>query len=174
MVTTETLQSVSTQQGASIYDKSQAKSVLLVFLRHFGCVFCKEALKDLSKKRANLSSRNVELVFVHMSDDETAQQYFSKYNLTGVDSISDPSCRLYEQFGLVKGSVSQLFGLKNWVRGFEVVVKDPTIISVKQVGDGFQMPGVFLIKDGEVKESFVHTSAADRPDYDSIVDCCAA
>ena len=28
---------------------SDEKPVLLVFLRHFGCVFCKEAMADLSK-----------------------------------------------------------------------------------------------------------------------------
>lgn len=174
MVSRALLQTAITQQGQSIDEKSLKGSVLLVFLRHFGCVFCREAIKDLSKKRKGLADRGVEIVFVHMSDNETAQEYFDRYNITGVDSISDPSCALYQQFGLMKGRPGQLFGLKNWVRGFEVFVKDPTIVSVKQIGDGFQMPGVFLIKDSEVKQSFIHKSAADKPDYDQIVDCCAA
>jgi hypothetical protein len=32
-------------------------------------------------------------------------------------------------------------------------------------GDGFQMPGVFLIQGDEILNSFVHESAADRPNY---------
>ncbi|HBB74333.1 MAG TPA: hypothetical protein DC048_07770, partial [Planctomycetaceae bacterium] len=33
------------------------------------------------------------------------------------------------------------------------------------VGDGFQMPGAFLIKDGRIVASYRHAHAADRPDY---------
>ena len=32
-------------------------------------------------------------------------------------------------------------------------------------GDGFQMPGVFLIYHGEVLRSYRHQSVADRPHY---------
>ncbi len=41
----------------------------------------------------------------------------------------------------------------------------------KLQGDGFQMPGVFLIKDGEVIKSFIHKTAADRPDYLVLAAC---
>ena len=174
MIAGPTLKKTITQEGVSLDDLSKEKTVLLVFLRHFGCVFCREAMKDLSKKRPELERRGVEIVFVHMSDNKTAQEYFTKYNLKGVKSIPDPSCKLYADFGLVKGSASQLFGLKNWARGFEVVAKDPSILSLKQIGDGFQMPGVFLIQNGKIMESFIHKSAADRPDYLALVDCCAA
>jgi hypothetical protein len=33
------------------------------------------------------------------------------------------------------------------------------------VGDGFQMPGIFLLFHGEVLRSYRHQTAADRPDY---------
>jgi peroxiredoxin len=174
MITSEFLDTIETQSGRKISTISKEKTILLVFLRHFGCIFCKEALKDLSKKRESLTKRGIELVFVHMSDEDTAIKYFNNYGLKGVESIADPMCKLYESFGLVKGNFSQLFGLKNWVRGFQVVSKDPSMLSLKQIGDGFQMPGIFLIKESEIKESFVHNSAADRPDYDALIDCCAA
>ena len=35
----------------------------------------------------------------------------------------------------------------------------------KLVGDGFQMPGVLLLKDGTIQRAFRHKTAADRPDY---------
>jgi hypothetical protein len=37
-------------------------------------------------------------------------------------------------------------------------------------GDGFQMPGVFLIFKGEVIRSYRHHTAADRPDYINLAD----
>ena len=98
---------------------------------------------------------------------------FKKYGVKGIEHISNPSCSLYASFGLTKGSVSQLFGLKNWIRGFEVTVVKGTPLGLRQIGDGFQMPGVFLISDGEIKDSYIHASASDRPDYNSIISCCA-
>jgi hypothetical protein len=37
------------------------------------------------------------------------------------------------------------------------------------MGDGFQMPGVFLLYHSEIIRSYRHQSAADRPDYMAIV-----
>jgi hypothetical protein len=33
------------------------------------------------------------------------------------------------------------------------------------VGDGMQMPGVFLVYRGQIIRSFRHKTIADRPDY---------
>ena len=167
------LSHISTSKGRTLLDASNETPVLLVFLRHFGCVFCREAMKDISKKRGEWKTNtNIEVVLVHMSDDKTAQDYFKKYNLKGVEHVSDPGCKLYAAFGLGKGSVSQLFGLKNFIRGFETTVKGIPI-RLKQIGDGFQMPGVFMLESGQIRESYIHKSAADRPDYDDIISCCS-
>jgi len=171
---TAIISSTNTSSGSTLNDLSAKGPVLLVFLRHFGCVFCKEALKDIAKNRADWTKKGVEIVLVHMSDTATANDYFNKFGLHGITHIADPDCLLYSKFGLTKGSPSQLFGLKNWIRGFEVSAKGKAFPSMKQIGDGFQMPGVFLIRDGEVKESFIHRTASDRPDYDGLIDCCAA
>ena len=168
------LNTTLTSRNRTLFESSQENPVLLVFLRHFGCVFCREAMKDIARKRKDWESKNINIVLVHMSDDETANQYFKKYNLSGIEYISDPACLLYSSFGLTKGSVSQLFGLKNWIRGFEVTVVKGTPIGLRQIGDGFQMPGVFLVSEGKIMDSYIHASASDRPDYESIISCCAA
>ena len=163
-----------TNRGRSLEIASFEKPVLLVFLRHFGCVFCKEAMKDIGKKKAEWEERNINVILVHMSDNETAEKYFKKYGIAGIEHISNPSCSLYASFGLTKGTASQLFGLKNWIRGFEVTVGKGIPLGLRQIGDGFQMPGVFLVEKGKIMDSYIHASASDRPDYDSIIDCCAA
>lgn len=168
------LSEIRTYKGSSLYDLSMENPILIVFLRHFGCVFCKESLKDLSKMQAQLQLKGIKLVFVHMSDDQTAEKYFQQYNLQNYDSIADPDCELYTQFGLVKGSFNQLFGLQVMLRGIQTMVKERTAFSIKQIGDGFQMPGIFLLNKGKVEESYVHKKASDRPDYDDLISCCAA
>ena len=168
------LDSALTSKERTINEASRERPVLLVFLRHFGCIFCREAMKDIGKNRAEWESKNINIILVHMSDNDTAEKYFDKYGLSNIEHVSNPSCDLYASFGLTKGTISQLFGLKNWIRGFEVSVVKGTPIGLRQIGDGFQMPGVFLIEAGNIRDSYIHTSASDRPDYESLISCCAA
>ncbi|MCB0640115.1 MAG: AhpC/TSA family protein, partial [Phaeodactylibacter sp.] len=168
----EELKNMITNTGANILDLSMDAPVLLVFLRHFGCIFCREALSDISNQKQYLEDKGTKIVFVHMSDIELAERYFSRYELSGVEHISDPDCRLYRTFGLAKGSFTQLFGLSVWMRGFQAgVVKGHGIGN--QLGDGFQMPGVFVIQSGQIKDQYIHKLSSDRPDYRQLVDCCS-
>jgi len=161
-----------TNRGRTLDEASFEQPVLLVFLRHFGCIFCREAMKDIGKKKDEWEAKNINVILVHMSDNETAEKYFKKYGIPNIEYISDPSCDLYASFGLTKGTASQLFVLKNWIRGFEVTVIKGTPIGIRQIGDGLQMPGIFLLSEGIIKDSFLHASASDRPDYESIISCC--
>ncbi len=165
------IRQMKTNEGDSLGDLSDETTVFLVFLRHFGCTFCREALADIAKRRSNIEEKGIKLVFVHMTDHETAERYFDKYNLEGVPHVSDPECRFYQAFGLVKGNFTQLFGLQSWIRGFQVGVMEGHGVG-PMLGDGFQMPGIFVIKDHKVKDSFIHKLASDRPDYDQLLEQC--
>lgn len=149
--------------------------MLLVFLRHFGCSFCREAISDISKRRKRLEDQGVRVVFVHMApEQEVAEKFFRRYKLFPIDHISDPEKNFYRAFGLGRGTPAQLFGLMNWIRGFEagVIEGHGFAYQNEDIGDGFQMPGVFVLHKDEVKHSFVHQQAWDRPDYEEIVKCC--
>lgn len=161
-----------TNTGESLSELSYRKPILLVFLRHFGCTFCREALADIAKRRSSIEEMGTQIVFVHMTNNEVAERYFNRYDLEGAVHISDPECIYYREFGLLKGTFTQLFGLQSWIRGFKVGVLDGQGVG-PQLGDGFQMPGVFMIIDGEVKEQFIHKLASDRPDYLKLVQCCS-
>jgi peroxiredoxin len=159
-----------TNENESIINLSINGTVLLVFLRHFGCIFCREALRDIAEKREQYESKGVKIVFVHMSKAETAEMYFRSFDLDGVRHISDPSCKYYSVFGLGKGSISQLFGFKNLVRGFEATISKGIPIMSTQIGDGNQMPGVFIIKNGQLTKEYRHNYAGEKPDYTALLD----
>lgn len=162
---------MKTNEGRDVASMSYEKPVLLVFLRHFGCTFCREALSDIAAQRQEIEASGSALVFVHMTDYDIAERYFNRYGLEGVEHISDPECQYYSQFGLVKGNFTQLFGLQSWIRGFSAGVLAGHGIGT-QLGDGFQMPGAFVIQNGAVKNSFIHKLASDRLDYLNLVKCC--
>ncbi len=169
MITKEILVSTNTNKENNLYEMSIERPVLLVFLRHFGCIYCREALHDLADLRKDIENRNTQIVIVHLSEFELAKTYLEKYGLDDIEQISDPDCDLYAKFGLVKGSMGQLFGLKVWTRGFGQMAKG-NMYSIKQVGDGFQMPGLFVLAEGSVKDMFLHNSIADKPNYLELID----
>ena len=171
-VENEALQVMLTDTGETVERISNKKGVLLVFLRHFGCQFCREALADLAALQPKLKSSNIELIFVHMGEPDVAEKYFQRFNLEGVISVSDPHCRFYEAFGLVKGAVNQIFALHAWFRGFSVQAKYGADVG-KHLGDSFQMPGVFSVKEGQIVDAYIHKYASDRPDYLKLTSVCA-
>lgn len=168
----ETLGKMITNKKRSLKSMSEEQAVLVVFLRHFGCVFCKEALADLSAKKFNFEKKGIQMVFVHMAEDAIAEEYFEKYKLSGVAHISDPYAHFYKAFGIRKASFSQLYGLSTWIRGYAAKKEGHDLELAKHLGDSKQMPGIFLLQNGEIKEQFLHKLPSDRPDYDELVDCC--
>lgn len=167
---------VTANSGESLAKMSDEQPVMLVFLRFFGCSFCREAISDIAKRRNKLEKRGLRIVFVHMAPGpETAEKFFKKYKIYPVDHIADPDKRYYRAFGLGRGTPQQLFGLMNWIRGFQAAVLEGHGATStyhnydnEELGDGFQMPGVFVLYKGEIRNSFVHRYAHDRPDYEEI------
>lgn len=158
------LTSVESHRGATLSALSQTNPTLVVLLRHTGCTFCRETLADLTAQRQTLESRGVTLALVHMSDPLEATRTMSRYGLDAVHRFSDPQCALYRAFGLRRGSFQQLLGVKVWFRGITAGIFRGHGVG-RMLGDGFQMPGVFLLDRGEIVSQFQAQSVSDRPDY---------
>lgn len=152
---------------ASLWEHTHEKPALIVFLRHFGCTFCREALADIRDQLPTIAARGLNVVLVHMIDADRARPELAKYNLNrvaGVGHISDPSKALYRAFDLRRGTLGQLFGIRMWLRGFSAGILNKHGVG-GLAGDGFQMPGAFIVSKGDIVRAFRHATAADRPDY---------
>lgn len=143
------LKYVRTSQNVSLYELSQNQNVLLVFVRHFGCTFCRETVSEMAKIDQAIQGRNLTLVFVHMSDPAYGDEFFSKYYSHPVHHVSDPARQLYKSLNLKRGSLYQLFGPMTWIRGlYAAVFKGhgrPTL-----EGDSLQLGGVFVLSRGQI------------------------
>ncbi len=153
-----------TQFGVSLDELSKLSPLLLVFLRHNGCMFCREALSDLQRQRHAIEAQGVRIALVHQGSDAQARSLLANYGLDDLPRVSDPERYLYRAFGLGRGDLLKLAGPTVWWRGFQAAVLEGHGFG-RVVGDAFQMPGVFLIFHGEVLRSYRHQTAADRPDY---------
>lgn len=162
--------SFKTQKGVRLSTLSEDSPILLVFLRHLGCTFCRETLTDVAGKREFLAERGIQPVFVHMSPETDAVSVFQSYGLEDCHRVSDPDQKLYQAFGLKRGSILQLFGPKVILRGLYAMFFERHGVG-KLMGDGMQMPGVFLVHANRIVRDFRHRTAADRPSYETLGKC---
>jgi peroxiredoxin len=158
----EILETSLTQSGESIADLSAASPVLVAFLRHAGCIFCRETLRDIARERAAIERSGTRIVLVHMGDTQAIERALSKYKLSALDRICDPRQELYRAFGLNAGTFPQLFGWKVTWRSLWLGLLHGV---GPKTADASQMPGVFLIHHSAIVRRFRHRTAADRPDY---------
>lgn len=168
----EAIQGAKDQNGESLFQISMTGPVMVVFLRHFGCTFCREALSDLGKLRPEIEKLGTKLAIIHMSTDDEAEFMLGQYGLADVHRISDPFRRVYKSFELRRGRLSQLLGIGVWWRGFVAgVVNRHGIGGI--AGDALQLPGVFLVWNGKLVREYRHRTSADRPNYREIAACDA-
>lgn len=156
----------------SLFDASFRTPVMVVFLRHFGCTFCRETTKAVARRRRQVEGKGTRIVLVHMSAEGDAKAFLEAYGLADIETIQDPDCTLYHQFGLQKGSFRQLMGPRVLLRGLHLGIFKGNGIGPLQ-GDSFQMPGIFLLDKGQVVKGYRHSFASDSPDFMDLATCPA-
>jgi peroxiredoxin len=163
----EALNETKLKDGQSIAERSEQIPVLLVFLRHFGCSFCKEALQKLEENKEKRIGKR--LILIHMSTEDKAMTYFRNYDLGNFEQISDPDHVLYRSFELGRAQFNKVFGLAEWQRGIYAAFKGhfPGLPE----GDGFRMPGAFLIDKGKVVSRWKAKRASEPMQLAQLMNC---
>lgn len=160
----DVLARVFTNNGENMKSITDDQPVLLIFLRHFGCISCHWALLEISNKRTAIEKNGVKIAIVHMTSYEDAAYYLSQYGLRDVTNISDPNCDLYAAFRLNRMTLRQMFRPKS----LKLLVRPDTIRRQnfdKTAGDKYRMPGVFLVYKGELLKAYKHAYVYDQPDF---------
>jgi hypothetical protein len=154
------------ESGRSLLELVDASPILLIFLRHFGCAFCRQTLDDVAKIREKIQARGVQPVFVHLGSPERAKPYFDYYQLSDVERISNPDGSLYAHplFHLPRTHPLSHFLIpavwKGWLQG---AIRDHGIGMIHE--DAHQMPGLFFLRERKVVRSYRYRAISDRPDY---------
>jgi peroxiredoxin len=157
------LAEATTQSGTSLAAVSRSSPVLLVLLRHSGCIFCREAIADLAAALPRIEAAGLRLVVVHQGADDDIRPLLTRSGIERIDRISDPGKQLYMALDLPRGTLGQLFGPAVWWAGWRALLAGHGIGPL--VGDGFQMHGAFVIRGGRVVAARRCQTAAERPDY---------
>jgi len=72
----DALREFHTETGRSLLDLVDESPVLLIFLRHFACAFCAQALDRVAQVRQQIEAAGARPVFVHLGSPERAKPYF--------------------------------------------------------------------------------------------------
>ena len=165
---TQILASIHTESGATLLALTEQSPVLLVFLRHFGCSFCRQAISDVADLKSELAAKNVRPVFIHLGTPERAAPFFAYYGIPDVERISDPEASLYRSFDLARQNPFTHFFIPkvvlSWLTGS---VKKYGIGKIQE--DAHQMPGIFFLKEGRIVRSFRYKTIADQPNYRKLI-----
>jgi len=164
------LAGIHTESGSSVLALAEASPVLLVFLRHFGCSFCRKAISDVAELRGEMQARGVRPVFVHLGTPEIAKAHFDYYEIGDVERVCDPEAAVYRHPLFALRRVNPWWHLVNpvvwwgWLKG---AIFRHGIGRIE--GDGHQMPGIFFLKDAKIVSRFRYRTIADEPDYVKLI-----
>lgn len=114
---------------------------LLAFLRHYGCMFGREMVRDIRAAFGSIKGFPTPL-FVGLGDADETRHYLTP---TWPDApiICDPDRVLFNAFELGRGSVLQMFGPSVWACHIRASFKGNFFGRI--VGDPWIMPGLFVI-----------------------------
>lgn len=140
---------------------------VLVFLRHFGCIFCREHAAELAKSKAEFDKRGAQVVFVGKGSPEEAREFRADRSLP-FEIVADPDRVAYRAFGLPEGRVSQLAGPA--VVGASMRAMKNGAGVGKAVGNRRQLPGTYVIdQDGRFLFSKPAAHAGDVADIATLL-----
>lgn len=155
---------IQSQLGQTVIEASSKRPLMLVFLRHGGCTFCRQTLSDLQDHRDEILGLGVDVALVHMGSPMEGTTMLSNYELDFFHRFSDPNCKLYHRFGFERGNFNQLFSLPVIWRGLKAGILGGHGIGKPQ-GDSFQLPGVVVMYHEKAILAFPAKDASERYDY---------
>lgn len=147
--------------AGSFGDQLAAAGTLVVFLRHFGCTFCREMIddvRDAARQRPDFPA----VLFVFRGEPHHARERFAQ-RWPEARVVTDADGSLYDAFAVRYGGLWKMAGPAVFGAFFRALRKGHFIGWATP--DPLRHPGVFLIEHGRVtwKHEFAHVG--DHPDF---------
>ncbi len=135
----ETGRSLATRQ---LWEK---QSVMVVFVRHFGCVFCRQQLSELREIIPEIRNAGVELAVIGNGTWNFIQGFKEAIGLKSLSVYTDPSLATYKAAGMDRGRTAMLDA--RWiVKGLKAFFSGHRQASTQ--GDALQLGGVLVVARG--------------------------
>ena len=143
------------------------RPVVLAFVRHLGCIFCRQQVAGLSRRLPEIEQRGSTLAVVAPSKTEHIAGFRESTGYKGALFV-DPTLRAFKTAGLVRGRASTyhplavLRGIGAMAQGFRQVGRH---------GDIVQQGGTFVLGAGNrVRYEWRDRYAGHHPDLDDVIE----
>lgn len=152
----------------TLAELARMRPVLLVCLRHCGCLFTRQALTDLARHRSPIEATGAAIVLVQPGSPAPLAALADRYGLRDLRQITEAPPDLYARLGLPRGHVGALFGGAVWRAGWVAFFKEGHRVG-RLAGDGRQLGGWVLLLPPEQVFVWAQEHSGDRPDYTQIL-----
>lgn len=134
---------------------------VLVFLRHFGCVFCQQQAVEVHRERPQLLSKGAELHLIGNGETAHAQAFARVLGLT-CPLWTDPSLVTFRALQMKRGFRVSLGSPSTWLATVRAIRQG--LRQGRTQGDAWQLGGVLVVRAGG-ELVYRHTSAfaGDHP-----------
>ena len=136
------------------------RTAVLVFVRHFGCVFCRQQISAIGPLLDRVRALGADLVVIGQGSVDEARAFRDAEKLT-MPLLTDPSRQAYCAVGMRRGLRSVLTpsvlarAFTAWRGGFR---------QSRPAGDPLQQGGVLVIAPGGVERfRYISRQAGDHP-----------
>lgn len=145
----------------TLYSLAAERPVALVFLRHLGCIFCRQQVGTM---RDEMADENV--VFVTMSEPKVAAR-FRLWMRSPHPFLSDPERRVYEAFGIPRSTAGKYFSAAVVRKALAAYRKGYR--NALDFDDQLQLGGTYVFDGtGEVRASFIAEDISDAPSAETL------
>ena len=145
------------------------RPAVLVLVRHFGCVFCRQMAVDIHRHRHRFDEADVELAVIGFGTPEHAREFRRMQNVD-LKLLVDPDRKVYELVGAKVATLKELIGPRQLLRGLKATIisrlKQGSIAvhQGKILGHAAQLGGVLVIApDGSVRYAYLSEESGDNP-----------
>ena len=144
------------------------KPVALVFLRHFGCIFCRENLALLKSDYPKFVEAGGQIACVGQGSHKVAKAIKILLDLPFPVLTCGDDLTIFREWGLTRATFGQIFSPTVLIAGIKAMFHGHRQTGV--IGDGLQMAGSFVV-DTEGVVRFVHRNktAADHAKNDDLL-----
>ena len=141
--------------------------LLLVFLRHFGWPFCREQAVQLHQSKNQFEDNGFQVVLVGLGTCDRAEAFKRQFSLS-FPIICDPEKKLYQIYGLGRGSVVRMASPAFLLKGLRALSRGHMPGVPRD--DIMQMPGVFLIDtSGNIRYAHYSKDPSDNPSIEILL-----
>lgn len=142
---------------------------MLVFLRHFGCIFCREWMAEIERHHEEIKAAGIRQVVLLALGEPKHAAFFGPRLAPSAKSLAARSTEVYSDYGLRQGGLTELVGPRTVLSGLRAAAKGNR--QGPATGDVRMLGATFIVDtNGVVEFAYYNRYAGDNPNLESLLD----